>query len=256
MVKKKWKPKNSTQFPHQLRCRTEIGKDESQGTIISPINRESDQKGNFQYFALFHSNTGEEFPESVVFTVVFMVISIVGAGIASVKYRFMIIHSEPSEKRHIIGQRILYAMGWLACIGTALTGAFSLKTNPLVHRISAGVAFFSFAIYNLCQSVCLYKRSLSSRCMCHIRLASTLVTIVALLIFAVGLGSFFLLCTTDSCKEIFSITGLVGEWTGFFGLTVYPVMNYTDFQCLSLELSREGISIVLRKKTQDPENPQ
>ncbi|XP_044141504.1 DNA damage-regulated autophagy modulator protein 1-like [Bufo gargarizans] len=202
------------------------------------------------------SNTGEEFPESVVFTVVFMVISIVGAGIASIKYRFMIIHSEPSEKRHIIGQRLLYAMGWLACIGTALTGAFSMKTNPLVHRISAGVAFFTFAIYNLCQSICLYKRSLSSRCMCHIRLASTLVTIVALIIFAVGLGTFFLLCTTDSCKEIFSITGLVGEWTGFFGLTVYPVMNYTDFQCLSLELSREGISIVLRKKTQDPENPQ
>ncbi|XP_044158424.1 DNA damage-regulated autophagy modulator protein 1-like [Bufo gargarizans] len=207
------------------------------------------------------SAIGEQFPESVVFTVVFMVTSILGAGVASIQYRFMILHSEPSEKRNIICQKILYALGWLACIANAVTGVCSMKISPLAHSISAGTGFFFFAVYNLSQAICLYEKSFSSRRLCHIRLASTLVTIVALLICIllyltvdVGVG-FFRLCNTDHCKEIFSMTGMVGEWMGFVGLTIFPIMYYTDFQRLSLMLSGEGVSIILRQKTQDPENP-
>ncbi|XP_044158394.1 DNA damage-regulated autophagy modulator protein 1-like [Bufo gargarizans] len=48
------------------------------------------------------SDTGRAFPESVVFTVVFLISAILGAGNASIMYRFMIIRSEQSERRHII----------------------------------------------------------------------------------------------------------------------------------------------------------
>ncbi|XP_044155616.1 DNA damage-regulated autophagy modulator protein 1-like [Bufo gargarizans] len=205
--------------------------------------------------SLYISATGAEFPESVVFTVVFMVTSFLGAGVVSVQYRFMILHSEPSEKRNIICQKILYAMGWLACIANAVTGVCSTKINSIAHSIGAGTGFFFFAVYNLSQAICLYEKSFSSRHVCHIRFASTLVTIVALLIFDLGL-TMNRLCNNDHCKEIFSMIGMVGEWMGFVGLLIFPMMYYTDFQHLSLMLSREGVSIILRQKTQDPENPQ
>lgn len=205
---------------------------------------------------MFHSDTGKEIPESVVYTIVFMVMSILGAGVASIQYRFMIIRSEPSEKRYIIGQRILYAMGWIVCIGTAVNAVYSVKTNPTAHRIGAGLAFVVGAIYNVCQAACLYKRSFSSRRMCHIRLAGTLLTIVALVIFAVGMTAFFTQPCSSRCVLILTRAGMVAEYIGFAGLTLYQLTNYTDFQCLSLKLSRVGVSISLREKTPDPENPE
>ncbi|XP_044132977.1 DNA damage-regulated autophagy modulator protein 1-like [Bufo gargarizans] len=211
---------------------------------------------NSQYFAFFLSDTGAIFPESVVFTVVFIISAILGAGNASIMYRFMIIRSEQSERRHIICQRILYAFAWIGCIETVVTAIVSMRISPTVHRIAAGPAFFLCAINNLGQAVCLYKKSFSSRRLCHIRMALTLVTIVALLTFSVCMTiGFFQLCT-GRCEQIYTRTGMVVEWTGFVGLIIYQLMNYTDFQRLSLTLSREGVSIGLREKTQDPENPQ
>lgn len=211
---------------------------------------------NSLYFPLFHSDTGKEFPESVVYTVVFMVMSILGAGVAYIQYRFMIIRSEPSEKCYIIGQRILYAMGWIVCIGTAVNAVYSVKMNPTAHRIGAGLAFIVGAIYNLCQAACLYKRSFSSRRMCHIRLALTLLTIVALLILAVGMTTYFTQPCSSYCVWILIRAGMVAEYIGFVSLTLHQVTNYTDFQRLSLTLSREGVSISLREKTPDPETPE
>ncbi|XP_075142356.1 DNA damage-regulated autophagy modulator protein 1-like [Leptodactylus fuscus] len=128
------------------------------------------------------SDTGKAFPESVVYMVVFLVSSIIGAGVASIQYKFMILRCEPSEKRYIIFQRVLYVIGWTVCIGTAINAIFSVKTGATAHRIGAGLAFVFGALYNLCQAACLYKRSFSSRRMCHFRLALALVTIVILLI--------------------------------------------------------------------------
>ncbi|XP_073498356.1 DNA damage-regulated autophagy modulator protein 1-like [Phyllobates terribilis] len=159
------------------------------------------------------SHTGKQYPESVIYTVIFMVNSILGAGIAYIQYRFMIIQSEPSEKRYIICQKILLIVGWIVCIGTAVNAVYSMKTNPTAHRIGAGMAFFLLAMYNLCQSVYLYKRSFSSR-------------------------------------WIFYMTGMIAEWTGLVGLVMHQLTNYTDFQSLSLKISREGVTICLREKNQ------
>ncbi|XP_075688220.1 DNA damage-regulated autophagy modulator protein 1-like [Rhinoderma darwinii] len=206
------------------------------------------------------SGTGKMFPESVIYTVVFMVMSILGAGVASIQYRFMIIQSEPSEKRYIIGQRILYAMACIGCIGNVMNAIYSAKENPTVHGIGAGLAFFLAATYNLCQALCLYKRSFSSRGMCHIRLVTTGVTIVALLIsiipYAAAISGSFSNRCGSRCIEILNITGMLGEYMGFSGLAIHQVTHYTDFQSLSLTLSREGVSISMREKTQDPENPE
>ncbi|XP_073498343.1 DNA damage-regulated autophagy modulator protein 1-like [Phyllobates terribilis] len=182
------------------------------------------------------SDTGKQYPESVIYTVIFMVNSILGAGIAYIQYRFMIIQSEPSEKRYIICQKILLIVGWIVCIGTAVNAVYSVKTNPTAHRIGAGMAFFLLAMYNLCQSVYLYKRSFSSRCICHFRLAAALMTILSLLIL--------------SCVKIFYMTGMIAEWTGLVGLVMHQLTNYTDFQSLSLKISREGVTICLREKNQ------
>ncbi|KAM3936018.1 DNA damage-regulated autophagy modulator protein 1-like [Leptodactylus fuscus] len=174
------------------------------------------------------SATAARLPESVIYTVVFMVSSILGAGIVLLQYKFMIIRTEPSEKRHLIGQRILLAIGWISCIGSALNAVFPVNVNLTAHDIGSGLGFGCADIFNLCQAILLYKRSFSSRRMCHIRLALTLVI---------------------------SDAGMVVEWVQMFCLVIQQLTNYTDFQHLSLRLSREGVSISLREPAQDPENP-
>ncbi|KAM4013497.1 DNA damage-regulated autophagy modulator protein 1-like [Anomaloglossus baeobatrachus] len=171
------------------------------------------------------SSTGIAFPESVIYTVIFLVNSFFGAGIAYIQYRFMIIQSEPSEKRFIICQKILLIAGWIVCIGTAVNAVCSVETHPDT-------------------SVYLYKRSFSSRCMCHFRLAAALVKIALLLIFVAGMCTTFFQICSGLCWTIFYMAGTIGEWTGFVGLIMHQLTNYTDFQSLSLKFSREGVTSV------------
>ncbi|XP_069832482.1 DNA damage-regulated autophagy modulator protein 1-like isoform X2 [Dendropsophus ebraccatus] len=200
------------------------------------------------------SDTGIQSPESVIYTVVFLVSSILGPGVAFLQYKFMIHRSEPLEKCYVIGQRILFSIGWIVCIGTSVNGIYSVRSNPLAHRIGAGMAFVGMAIYNLSQAGLLYRRSHSSRLMCHVRLAAALVTIVILLLFAVGMGSFYTEICTGRCAEIFNMPVLICEYVGFCSLILHHLTSYTDFQSLILRLSQDGISINLREKTPDPEN--
>ncbi|XP_075172264.1 DNA damage-regulated autophagy modulator protein 1-like [Anomaloglossus baeobatrachus] len=207
------------------------------------------------------SDTEIMFPESVIYTVIFLVNSFFGAGIMYIQYRFMIIQSEPSEKQFIICQKILFIAGWVVCIGTAVNAVFKyyfsfwVKTYPIAHRIGAGLAFFLLAIYNLCQSVYLYKRSFSSRCMCHFRLAAALITIALLLIVVTGMCTYFFQLCSGLCWTIFYMAGMIGEWMGFFGLIMHQLTNYTDFQSLSLKFFREGVTICLREKNQATKLP-
>ncbi|XP_069587293.1 DNA damage-regulated autophagy modulator protein 1-like [Ranitomeya imitator] len=175
------------------------------------------------------SDTGKAFPESVIYTVVFTVISILGAGIAYIQYRFMIIQSEPSEKRYIICQKILLIIGWIVGIANIINAVFSMKINPTAHRIGAGMAFFLLAIYNISQSAYLYKRSFST---------------------GADLGIYFFQLCSGLCKTIFIMSGMIAEWMGFVSLIMHQLTNYTDFQSLSLKISREGVTICLREKIQ------
>ncbi|XP_075117645.1 DNA damage-regulated autophagy modulator protein 1-like [Leptodactylus fuscus] len=201
------------------------------------------------------SATAARLPESVIYTVVFMVSSILGAGIVLLQYKFMIIRTEPSEKRHLIGQRILLAIGWISCIGSALNAVFPVNVNLTAHDIGSGLGFGCADIFNLCQAILLYKRSFSSRRMCHIRLALTSVTSVLMLFFSGVMSSFYLHLIPDNHKQVISDAGMVVEWVQMFCLVIQQLTNYTDFQHLSLRLSREGVSISLREPAQDPENP-
>ncbi|XP_069813608.1 DNA damage-regulated autophagy modulator protein 1-like [Dendropsophus ebraccatus] len=203
----------------------------------------------------FISDTGIQSPESVVYTIVFMVLSILGPGVAFLQYKFMLYRSEPAEKSFVIIQRILFVIGWIVSFGTTVNAIFSVRSNPLAHRIGAGIGFVGTAIYNVCQAGLLYRTSYSSRLMCHIRLAAALGTIVILVLFAVGMGSFYSELCTGQCSEIFYLPVLVSEYVGFCGLTLHQLFSYTDFQSLTLTVSRKGITICLREKTEDPKNP-
>ncbi|XP_075185821.1 DNA damage-regulated autophagy modulator protein 1-like [Anomaloglossus baeobatrachus] len=90
------------------------------------------------------SSTGIAFPESVIYTVIFLVNSFFGAGIAYIQYRFMIIQSEPSEKRFIICQKILLIAGWIVCIGTAVNAVCSVETHPDTAQDRSRTGIFSF----------------------------------------------------------------------------------------------------------------
>ncbi|KAM3936019.1 DNA damage-regulated autophagy modulator protein 1-like [Leptodactylus fuscus] len=161
------------------------------------------------------SATAARLPESVIYTVVFMVSSILGAGIVLLQYKFMIIRTEPSEKRHLIGQRILLAIGWISCIGSALNAVFPVNVNLTAHDIGSGLGFG----------------------------------------FSGVMSSFYLHLIPDNHKQVISDAGMVVEWVQMFCLVIQQLTNYTDFQHLSLRLSREGVSISLREPAQDPENP-
>ncbi|XP_072010536.1 DNA damage-regulated autophagy modulator protein 1-like isoform X1 [Engystomops pustulosus] len=201
------------------------------------------------------SDTGKDLPESALYKVIFIVSSILGVGLCSIQYRFMILKSDPSEKLHISGQRVLYALGWISCITTTLSALCSLKTDATVHRIGTLLALTSNSTYNLCQAAVLYKRSFSSRRMCHITMASASGTMVALILLEASQIFLLLDLVPDDWLKIFSYFSKCLDYLVFAGLTLHQVTNCTDFQRLSLRLSREGVSIYLREKPQDPENP-
>ncbi|XP_056416032.1 DNA damage-regulated autophagy modulator protein 1-like [Hyla sarda] len=204
----------------------------------------------------FISDTAVGHPEWIIYKVVFFGAPIIGVAVAYLQYRFMFLRSEPSAKHFRIYQKILFTLGCIVCIGTALNGIFTMGNNPTIHRISSGMAFFCGAIYNMCQAGFLYKRSYSSRILCHIRLASTLVTSVVLLLFSAGQVSFYMELCIGHCEAIIYVPVLVAEYLGFCGVTLYQVTSYTDFQHLSLKISRNDINVSLRTKIPDPEqNP-
>ncbi|XP_063803129.1 DNA damage-regulated autophagy modulator protein 1-like isoform X2 [Pseudophryne corroboree] len=139
--------------------------------------------GHAPTYLVYISETGSFFPESVLFTVVFSVSSVLGACTVYIMYRFMTLRSTDNQTQQLLCQRILLAIGLTSCCGTGTVAMFQVITHPYIHGAGAAVAFGFGAIYNIVQSIKLYQTSFSSRRVCHVRMALSVLMVIALIIF-------------------------------------------------------------------------
>ncbi|XP_073435271.1 DNA damage-regulated autophagy modulator protein 1-like [Dendrobates tinctorius] len=67
------------------------------------------------------SDTGAEFPESIVMTVVSTVSALLDAAIMYVMYRLYVIRKAKRTRTGDILQKVLLAVGWLSCVGSIIS---------------------------------------------------------------------------------------------------------------------------------------
>ncbi|XP_069807115.1 DNA damage-regulated autophagy modulator protein 1-like isoform X2 [Dendropsophus ebraccatus] len=187
-------------------------------------------EGHAPTYLLYISETGSYFPESVVFSTVFMLSSILGAATIYLQSRFLDIQSAAIEDHCSIAQKV--------------------EAFPVVHRTGAVMSLGLGTIYNIYQSKCLYRMSLSNPYVCHIRMTLSLtmtVTLITFLLFKIPL--LYQLCNGSPCEEICNASAVISEWLSVLTFMLHYLTYYTDFQHLCIIWRGDKTEFVtLRKK--------
>lgn len=172
-------------------------------------------EGHAPTYLLYISETGSYFPESIVFTTVFMLSSVLGAATIYLQYKFLDIQSAAIEIHCSGSQKLLLVVGLSSCIGTATMAAFQVEPFPRIHRTGAVVSLGFGTVYNVYQSKYLYQMSLSNPYVCHI-------------------------CDTSA---------VISEWLSVLTFMLHYLTYYTDFQhlCINWRCDKKDF-ITLRKK--------
>ncbi|KAG8560089.1 hypothetical protein GDO81_014782 [Engystomops pustulosus] len=206
--------------------------------------------GHAPTFLLYVSETGSYFPESVVFTTVFMVSTILGASTIYFQYKFLDIQAAAIEVPWFMYQKILLVLGLCSCVGTSMVAVFQVEPFPVIHRTGAVLSLGFGAIYNVFQSRYLYRVSLSNPYVCHIRMALSLVTTGALITFVLfKIILIYKLCTRGQCEEVCDTTAVISEWLSVLTFMLHYLTYYTEFQhlCITWKYEKGGF-ITLREK--------
>ncbi|XP_069807114.1 DNA damage-regulated autophagy modulator protein 1-like isoform X1 [Dendropsophus ebraccatus] len=207
-------------------------------------------EGHAPTYLLYISETGSYFPESVVFSTVFMLSSILGAATIYLQSRFLDIQSAAIEDHCSIAQKVLLVVGLSSSIGTFTVAVFQVEAFPVVHRTGAVMSLGLGTIYNIYQSKCLYRMSLSNPYVCHIRMTLSLtmtVTLITFLLFKIPL--LYQLCNGSPCEEICNASAVISEWLSVLTFMLHYLTYYTDFQHLCIIWRGDKTEFVtLRKK--------
>ncbi|XP_056401530.1 DNA damage-regulated autophagy modulator protein 1-like [Hyla sarda] len=191
-------------------------------------------EGHAPTYLLYISETGSYFPESAVFTAVFMLSSILGAATVCVEYKFLDIRSAAIGIHCAMSQRVLLVVGLSSCIGTFTVAAFQVEAFPVIHRTGAVMSLGLGSLYNLCQSKSLYRMSLSDPYVCHIRMTLSLMmaaSLITFLLFKIPL--IYQLCN-GRCEEICHTSAVTSEWLSVLTFMLHYLTYYTDFQHLCI----------------------
>ncbi|XP_075048103.1 DNA damage-regulated autophagy modulator protein 1-like [Mixophyes fleayi] len=206
-------------------------------------------QGHASTLLVYISEMGNFYPEAIVFAAVLTVSAILGAVTTYILYRFMTIQAANKEIHHPLLQKILLAIGWISSIGTLVVAAFPWEPHPYIHRSGAAVAFGFGVLYNIFQSIYLYKISFSSRYTCHIRMVLSALMAMTLLIFLVCKIPLLMdLCQGSKFAEICDVSAVVAEWITMVGFMMHYLTCYTDFQHLCIQECRKGHMISMREK--------
>ncbi|XP_073422754.1 DNA damage-regulated autophagy modulator protein 1-like [Dendrobates tinctorius] len=207
-------------------------------------------EGHAPTYMLYISETGSYFPESNVFTTVFMLSSILGAITIYFQYKFLDIQSAAIKIHCSTSQKILLVVGLSSCIGTSVVAAFEVEDFRVIHRTGAIISLGFGTVYNVCQSKYLYQMSLSNLYVCHIRMALSLImagSLITFLLFKIIL--IYELCSRSCCKKVCDTSAVISEWLSVLTFMLHYLTYYKDFQhlCITWKWNKcEFIS--LRKK--------
>ncbi|XP_066428611.1 DNA damage-regulated autophagy modulator protein 1-like [Eleutherodactylus coqui] len=188
-------------------------------------------EGHAPTYFLYISETGSYSPESVIFTTVFMLSSILGATTIYFQYKFLDVQSAANEIHCSVSQKVLLAVGLSSCIGTSVVAVFQVEPFPVIHRTGAVVSLGLGAVYNLYQSKYLYQMSLSPPCVCHIRRTLSRMMAGALISFLLlKITLIYELCNGSHCTEICDASAVIAEWLSVLTFLLHYLTYYTDFQ--------------------------
>ncbi|XP_073454058.1 DNA damage-regulated autophagy modulator protein 1-like [Aquarana catesbeiana] len=212
--------------------------------------------GHAESYFLYISETGDYFPESVLFMVVFAVSAVLDAILSYCMYRYYAMKSSESQHCYPHLQYTILGLGWIACVGTVIVAIFPAVTHPVPHRIAAAISFLGSAIHNTCQAIFLYKLSFNSRLMCHLRMSISIITVLCLITFFLSCLIWWQICSGSLCLDITGKIAIITEWIGAIGILVYKLTHCVDFQHLTFKwhCSCKENWLFLRKTQQEIRN--
>ncbi|XP_075183393.1 DNA damage-regulated autophagy modulator protein 1-like [Anomaloglossus baeobatrachus] len=161
---------------------------------------------------IYISESGDEYPEIITFKIGFLVMSIGALGLTYLHYKFMMFHCEAFGTCQPLIQELLLAIGLFSCFGIAVMALFSSASNLIIHLFGAGMAFGFAAIYNLWQSINLYKVPGSHRVTCRIRTVFCTMTIICLLMTVGSQAADHIDACDRFCVIISKFIGIISEW--------------------------------------------
>ncbi|XP_063788344.1 DNA damage-regulated autophagy modulator protein 1-like [Pseudophryne corroboree] len=189
--------------------------------------------GHIEKFIPYISDTGTNYPESIIFTVVFSVSAALGVCTMYVMYKRMT-SSIDVEDSHPIAQKILLLIGRLSCIGILSLALVQTKLHPNWHFGATLLAITSGLVYNISQAFYLYAVCKSKRPIRHLRAALCLVTLLTFLTLVACKIVFIFACNGGHCEQV-TVVSAVGEWVIAATLMLNNLTYIPYFQELSMK---------------------
>ncbi|XP_075684165.1 DNA damage-regulated autophagy modulator protein 1-like [Rhinoderma darwinii] len=201
---------------------------------------------------MYISEAGNYFPENILFIIGFEGMAIASLGLMFLHYKFIMLHAEAFGAHQALIQKILLAIGWSSCGNIVVMAVFSTDAFPITHRLSSFIAFGLGGIYNLWQSILLYKVPGSRRVISHFRTASCIMALTLVVSYIGSRVSVYThLCAGDECLKISEMTAKIIEWSTLVLILVNVLSYYQNMQSLSITITWKSFTISKRENDQD-----
>ncbi|XP_071983881.1 DNA damage-regulated autophagy modulator protein 1-like isoform X2 [Engystomops pustulosus] len=199
---------------------------------------------------MYISETGNMYPEYITFKIGFLGMSIGTLVLMLLLYKVILLHVEAYGARQPIIQKILLALGITCCIGIAVMAVFKMEFYPMTHRVGSVISFTCGCIYNLWQAILLYKVPGTRRAICHIRMVSSAMAFIGIIVYnGCRVPVYTKLCTGE-CGMFIQMICIIIEWLILLLILIQVVTCFQPMQHLSLTVSWKGFTIS-RRENQD-----
>ncbi|XP_056405886.1 DNA damage-regulated autophagy modulator protein 2-like [Hyla sarda] len=196
-------------------------------------------QGHYQTGIISISDTGAQYPESIVLTVVSTVSSLLEAGILFIIYKSMEIQALKKILCGVTCQTWMLAFGWMTCVGNIIT---PLIQDSAMLNDSCLAVLSSMVIYGgISLASQLYPGSRDRRCR---RLTTTVLSVTILLANIIRLSckmAAMYTCTSEYCTQSSRITLTILEWVVLVCSFISQIMLYWDFKLLTMTTSKSDM---------------
>ncbi|XP_056408539.1 uncharacterized protein LOC130312235 [Hyla sarda] len=197
------------------------------------------------------SDVGNFFPENILLRIGFIGTSIGTLVLTFLIYKYMVMHTEEFRGHQVLIQRILLAIVWASCFGTAFMHVLSPEEYPRIHFVSMVISITCEALYYLGQSIQMYKLPGANKVIHHSRCTCCGLAFTCA-IFYFGYKTLEELFYDDEdWDEIREITTIIIEWVMLLLILINIVTYYSTMQRLMLTVSRNSCKLSLRVRIDD-----
>ncbi|XP_077340785.1 DNA damage-regulated autophagy modulator protein 2-like isoform X2 [Lithobates pipiens] len=121
--------------------------------------------GHAESYFLYISETGDYFPESVLFMVVFAVSAVLDAILSYCMYRYYAMKSSKSQHCYPHLQYAILGLGWIACVGTVIVAIFPITGKIAI--ITEWIGAIGILVYKLTHCADFQHLAFKWHCSCR-----------------------------------------------------------------------------------------